>query len=172
MVQAQERTPVLVVGGALTGLSSAVFLGVQGVRCLLVERHPDLLIHPRLRGLTQRAVEAYRQVGLEPAIRQASFATGEGYTWVPVRADTLAGEHTPAEEPRDESEEAGEASPAAFAPIDQDKLEVLLRGKAAELGADVRFSTELTSSSRTRRGSPRCSATDAQAPSAPCGRTG
>jgi putative polyketide hydroxylase len=144
MMEAEERTPVLVVGGALTGLSSAVFLGVHGVRALLVERHPDLLIHPRLRGLTPRAVEAFRQVGLEPAIRDASFATGEGYTWVPVRADTLAGEHTLAEE-SDEGEEAGDASPAWFAPIDQDKLEVLLRGKATELGADVRFATELIS---------------------------
>jgi putative polyketide hydroxylase len=144
MMKAQERTSVLVVGGALTGLSSAVFLGVHGVRCLLVERHPDLLIHPRLRGLTPRAVEAYRQVGLEPAIRDASFATDEGYTWVPVRADTLAGEHTLAEE-SDEGEDAGEASPAAFAPIDQDKLEILLRAKAEALGADLRFATELVS---------------------------
>jgi putative polyketide hydroxylase len=144
MVEPAEETQVLVVGGALTGLSSAVFLGAQGVRCLLVERHPDLLIHPRLRGVTPRAVEALRQVGLEPAIRRASFATGEGYTWVPVRADTLAGEHQVAEEPQ-EDDQAGEASPAAFAPIDQDKLEVLLRGRAEELGADVRFSTELVS---------------------------
>jgi putative polyketide hydroxylase len=143
-VEAEERTPVLVVGGALTGLASAVFLGAHGVRCLLVERHPDLLIHPRLRGVTPRAVEAFRQLGLEPAIQAASFAAGEGYTWVPVRADTLAGEHTPAEEP-DDGEDAGDASPAAFAPIDQDKLEVLLRGKAAELGGEVRFATELTS---------------------------
>jgi putative polyketide hydroxylase len=144
MADPQEQTPVLVVGGALAGLSSAVFLATHGVGCLLVERHPDLLIHPRLRGVSPRAVEAYRQVGLEPAIRAASFATGEGYTWVPVRADTLAGEHTPAEE-GDDGEEVGEASPASFAPIDQDKLEVLLRAKAEELGADVRFSTELVS---------------------------
>jgi putative polyketide hydroxylase len=144
MMEAEERTQVLVVGGALTGLSSAVFLGVHGVRALLVERHPDLLIHPRLRGLTPRAVEAFRQVGLEPAIRDVSFATGEGYTWVPVRAETLAGEHTLAEE-SNEGEEAGDASPAAFAPIDQDKLEVLLRAKATELGADVRFAAELVS---------------------------
>jgi putative polyketide hydroxylase len=140
----QDRAPVLVVGGALAGLSSAVFLGMHGVRCLLVERHPDLLIHPRLRGVSPRAVEAYRQVGLEPAIRAASFATGEGYTWVPVRADTLAAEHTLAEEPGG-GEEAGAASPASFAPIDQDRLEVLLRARAEELGVDVRFSTELVS---------------------------
>jgi putative polyketide hydroxylase len=142
MVDPEERVPVLVVGGALTGLSSAVFLGLHGVRCLLVERHPDLLVHPRLRGVSPRAVEAYRQAGLEPAIRDSSFATGEGYAWVAVRADTLAGEHTPAEE-SDDAEDAGAASPCSFAPIDQDRLEVLLRGRAIELGADVRYATEL-----------------------------
>jgi putative polyketide hydroxylase len=57
-----------------------VFLAWHGVPCLVVERHPGLLIHPRLRGITPRTprtVEVYRQVGLEPAIRQASFA-GDG----------------------------------------------------------------------------------------------
>jgi hypothetical protein len=29
-----------------------VFVGLHGVGCLLVERHPDLLIHRRLRGGT------------------------------------------------------------------------------------------------------------------------
>jgi putative polyketide hydroxylase len=66
-----ERTQVLIVGGSLVGLSSALFLAGHGVRCLLVECHPDLLIHPRARGFTPRTVELYRQVGLEPAIRAA-----------------------------------------------------------------------------------------------------
>ncbi|MFL5882440.1 MAG: FAD-dependent monooxygenase [Actinomycetota bacterium] len=87
---AEERTSVLVVGGALTGLSSAVFLAWHGVPCLVVERHPGLLIHPRLRGITPRTVEVYRQVGLEPAIRAASFAGDGDYRWVTARAETLA----------------------------------------------------------------------------------
>jgi NADPH-dependent 2,4-dienoyl-CoA reductase/sulfur reductase-like enzyme len=41
-----NTTPVLIVGGGLTGLSTALFLAWHGVRPLLVERHPDLLIHP------------------------------------------------------------------------------------------------------------------------------
>jgi putative polyketide hydroxylase len=41
------EAPVLVVGGGITGLSSALFLAWHGVPCVLVERHPDLLIHPR-----------------------------------------------------------------------------------------------------------------------------
>jgi putative polyketide hydroxylase len=141
---AEERTSVLVVGGALTGLSSAVFLAWHGVPCLVVERHPGLLIHPRLRGITPRTVEVYRQVGLEPAIRAASFAGDSDYRWVTARAETLASpEYAPTEE-EGEDEGAGDASPCGFAPIDQDKLEVLLRARAEELGAQVRFSTELT----------------------------
>ena len=80
-----EHTPVLVVGGGLSGLSTSLFLAWHGVRSLLVERHPDLLIHPRARGFTQRTVELYRQVGLEPAIRAASFAAGDRFEWVAVR---------------------------------------------------------------------------------------
>src|SRR5918994_636404 len=95
---AEETTPVLIVGGGLTGLSTALFLSWHGVRPLLVERHPDLLIHPRARGFTQRTTELFRQVGLEPAIREAGFASGEDFRWVAVRAETLAGEHEPAEE--------------------------------------------------------------------------
>jgi len=139
-----EKTPVLVVGGALTGLSSAVFLGTHGVPCVLVERHPDLLIHPRLRGINPRTVELFRQVGLEPAIQAASFVSGEQYAWVPIRAETLADEEYTgiAEE---EGDASGFASPSAFGPIDQDRLEILLRSRARELGADVRFGTEAMS---------------------------
>ena len=140
-----KHIPVLVVGGGLTGLSSAVFLAWHGVPCLLVERHPDLLIHPRARGFTPRTAELYRQVGLEPAIRAAAYASGDGFDWVAVRAETLASAaYIPAAEPGDDGG-FEQASPSAFAPIDQDKLEILLRARAEELGAEVRFSTELTS---------------------------
>jgi putative polyketide hydroxylase len=146
-----ETTRVLIVGGGLTGLSTALFLSWHGVRPLLVERHPDLLIHPRARGFTQRTVELFRQVGLEPAIRAASFAGGDDFRWVAVRAETLAGEHDPAEE-AEEDAEMRTLSPAPFAPIDQDKLEVILRRKAEELGADIRFSTELVSCDQDETG--------------------
>jgi putative polyketide hydroxylase len=145
MPKYDERTPVLIVGGGLVGLSAAVFLAWHDVACLLVERHPDLLIHPRARGFTPRTVELYRQVGLERAIRAAGYASGDSFEWVAVRAETLASEeYTPAEE-QDSGDGFGNASPSSFAPIDQDKLEILLRDRVEELGADVRFSTELTS---------------------------
>src|ERR671934_983509 len=139
-----EHTPVLIVGGGLTGLSTSLFLSWHGVPSLLVERHPDLLIHPRARGFTPRTVELYRQVGLEAAIRAHSYARGDGFDWVAVRAETVAGDWVRAEEPP-EDDGAADASPSGFAPIDQDKLEILVRARAQERGADIRFSTELTS---------------------------
>ena len=42
---AQEETPVLVVGGSLVGLTSALLLGDLGVPSLVVERHPGTAIH-------------------------------------------------------------------------------------------------------------------------------
>jgi putative polyketide hydroxylase len=140
--EATETTSVLIVGGGLTGLATALFLSWHGVRPLLAERHPDLLIHPRARGFTPRTMELFRQVELEPAIRGATYAAGDQFTWVAVHGETLAGELTSVEEPA-EGEGFEALSPCPFAPIDQDKLELLIRGRAEELGAEIHFSTEV-----------------------------
>ena len=152
-----ERTSVLVVGGGLTGLSSAVFLAWHGVPCIVVERHPDLLIHPRLRTVLPRTVELFRQVGLEPAIQAATCTDGGRSAWAPVRAETLASEDYAAIEEGSEDGSLAGASPSPFAAIDQDELELLLRDRARELGAEVRFSTELTSFEQHADGSTPCS---------------
>jgi len=137
-----RQVPVLIVGGGITGLSCALFLAAHQVPCLLVERHPDLLSHPRARGITPRTMELYRQVGLEESILAAAFA-GSDFAWVPVRAETLSDEVY--ETPDEPSESDGaEASPCSFGPIDQDRLEDLVRSHARRLGAELRFSTELT----------------------------
>jgi len=140
-----DGAAVLIVGGGVSGLSAALFLSWHGVPAVLVERHPDLLIHPRTRGFNPRTIELYRQVGLEPAIRLATFASGEGFEWVAVQAETLASEEYTFAAEEEDGEDLGGASPSPFAPIDQDRLEGLLRERARALGADLRFSTELTS---------------------------
>lgn len=141
----EQRTSVLVVGGALTGLSSALFLASHGVDCVVVERHPDLLLHPRLRGINPRTVEIYRQLGLEQAIREACFADPDSYVFQLVRAETLADEEYGTVAEAEGGGGMAAASPAPFAPIDQDRLEILLRAEARERGADIRFSTTLVS---------------------------
>jgi putative polyketide hydroxylase len=90
-------------------------------------------------------VEIYRQVGLEAAIHDYSYASGAGFDWVAVLADTIASPDWVPAPDEAESDSYAEASPSAFAPIDQDKLERLVRARVEGLGADIRFSTELIS---------------------------
>jgi len=83
------EVPVLIVGGGPVGLTSALLLARQGVRSLLIERHPGTSIHPRARGLNIRTMEIFRSLGLEGAIRAAgaSLDRNRYLLWV----ETLAG---------------------------------------------------------------------------------
>ena len=69
---ADRDVPVLVVGGSLVGLSTALFLADQGITPVVVERHPGPAIHPRAALFFQRTVELWRSVGLEDEIVTAS----------------------------------------------------------------------------------------------------
>ena len=60
---AGDDVPVLIVGGSLVGLSTAVFLGRLGVPSLVLERHRGTAIHPRAALVNQRAIETYRAAG-------------------------------------------------------------------------------------------------------------
>ena len=63
---AGDDVPVLISGGSLVGLSTALFLGWARVPSLVVERHPGTAIHPRAALFNQRTIELYRSLGLEP----------------------------------------------------------------------------------------------------------
>jgi 2-polyprenyl-6-methoxyphenol hydroxylase-like FAD-dependent oxidoreductase len=67
-----EDVPVLIVGGSLVGLSTAVFLGHHGVPSLVLERHRGTAIHPRAALVSQRTVETYRAVGLQDQVEEAA----------------------------------------------------------------------------------------------------
>jgi putative polyketide hydroxylase len=137
-----ERTSVLVVGGGLVGLSAAVFLAHQGVDVVLAERRPTTSLHPKARGLNIRTMELLRQVGLEEAVRGTDsarklaanngFAVLEslsGKELMPFRQEYMSG--------------GEEISPTGWCLCDQDEVEPLLAKRATELGADVRFGTEV-----------------------------
>ncbi|MGW4965507.1 FAD-dependent oxidoreductase [Nonomuraea sp. NPDC004186] len=142
MLQSHD-TEVLVVGGGLTGLSCALFLARHGVRCTLVERHPDLLSHPRQRSLVPRLMEIYRQVGLESRIRENRVDFASSAEYVAIRAETLAGaRHLPVDQ-QDDAARTAAFSPCSGTPIDQNRVEDLLRTRAREFGARIRFGTEV-----------------------------
>lgn len=137
-----ETVDVLVVGGSMVGLATALFLARQGVRPLLVERHPQLSAHPRAQAASPRTMELMRAAGLEQAVRAEENPYAQ-YGDI-LQVDSLAGSelgrfdgpfrHDPSE-----------VAATGWTLIGQDRFEPVLRARAEELGADLRFGTEMVS---------------------------
>ena len=140
---ASEDVPVLIVGGSLVGLSAALFLRQHGVGVLAVERHAGTAINARAGHFHLRTVEILRSAGLEDAVRRKSeeqYPPDGGINNV----ESLAGREIANYFP---NLNAGvdEFSPTVRLFINQDALEPILRVRAAELGARLRYGTECTS---------------------------
>jgi 2-polyprenyl-6-methoxyphenol hydroxylase-like FAD-dependent oxidoreductase len=141
---------VLIVGGSLVGLSTALFLRLHGVSCLAVERHTSTAIHPRAGHFQLRTVEILRAAGLEEAVRrkgEEQYHPNGGINNV----ESLAGREIASYFP---NLNAGvdEFSPTVRLFIDQDALEPILRGRAEELGAKLRYRVDCTSVVQDRSG--------------------
>lgn len=138
-----EKVPVLVVGGSLVGLSTSVLLGRHGVSHMLIERHSGTAIHPRAAAFHQRTLEIFRNGGIQQAVEQAAereFVQNGAINAV----DSLSGREL-ASFYRNVNEGVETLSPAKRLFITQIGLEPVLRTRATELGADLRFATELVS---------------------------
>ncbi len=135
-----ETIPVLIVGGSLVGLSTALFLAWHGIPALLVERHADISPHPRAFNFNMRTMELFRSVGAEAAIRQAE--PPEYRNSSVLQAESLAGKelHWISQDTT-----ASELSHVQGSLTGQDVMEPILRARAEELGCDLRFHTELVS---------------------------
>jgi putative polyketide hydroxylase len=144
-----EQVPVLIVGGSLVGLASSVLLSAQGIASLLVERHPGTSIHPRVATLSARSMEILRSAGVEPAIRRVEppFAKDDV---VPI-VESLVGEELGRIQ-EDMGAAFTEASPVSGSLIAQDVLEPALRQHAKQMGADLRYGTELVAFEQDEEG--------------------
>ncbi|WP_405143243.1 FAD-dependent monooxygenase [Sphaerisporangium sp. NBC_01403] len=136
----EETTlPVLIAGAGLAGLSTAMFLGVHGVRSLVVERHPGLSTQPKARGQMPSTMEALATAGVaERFVRAAPLGRGENKI---VIAESVTGPvlHNFVRKMPDLSM----FSPVPMASTSQERAERILAARAIELGADIAFSTEL-----------------------------
>jgi putative polyketide hydroxylase len=142
--------PVLIVGGGVAGLSASLFLAQQGVRSLLVERHPGTSIYPRARGVNGRTMELMRELGLESAIRTRgarlapSMGIYSGTTLVEVIEKRGDGGWLMKMIRRRAVEGRGsKKSPTSPCRITQDDLEPLLLDTARARGVAARFFTEV-----------------------------
>jgi len=149
-----QNIPVLVVGGGLVGLSTALFLSWRGVPVVLVERHRASSPHPRAVGFTPRTLELLRAVGLSAQIPQIPLGHGRPRR---VAVESLAGRWSDEKPwtrgaPNAAHSPADASSPCTGAALAQDRLEPILRDKALALGADLRMATELVSFAQDEAG--------------------
>ncbi|KPG61569.1 FAD-dependent oxidoreductase [Mycobacteroides immunogenum] len=95
---------VLVIGGGLVGLTTAMFLAQQDVRTIVVERHEAIKVLPKARNLSIRTMELFREAGIEDVVR----AAGDVENLVGI-GDTLAGEYERVFRPADVADPEGQS---------------------------------------------------------------
>ena len=138
-----EDVPVLIAGGSLVGLSTALFLGMHGVPSLVVERHRGTAIHPRAALVNQRSIELYRGAGIEDEIIEASGREFSQNGAI-VSVESLGGREIDWYF-RNINEGVEDLSPSSRLFITQIGLEPILRPRAEALGARLEYSTEVVS---------------------------
>ncbi len=147
---ADLEVPVLIVGGSLVGMSTALLLAHHGVKPMVVEHHRGTAIHPRAAMINQRTMEILRVVGVEQIVRTRSeqqFVQDGGI----VAVESLAGKELAAHIPN-LNEGIRDVSPTVRLFITQSLLEPLLKSRAEEMGAELRFATEMLSFQQDSKG--------------------
>jgi 2-polyprenyl-6-methoxyphenol hydroxylase-like FAD-dependent oxidoreductase len=135
--------PVLVVGGSLVGMTMAVLLGKQGVKCLVIEKHSGAAIHPRAALMLQRSMEVFRSVDVEEPMRTRSFEQFEPDGAI-MAVETMTGKEIAWYMTR-VNDGVRDLSPSERIFVTQIAVEPVLQSRAMELGAEVLFGTELVS---------------------------
>jgi 2-polyprenyl-6-methoxyphenol hydroxylase-like FAD-dependent oxidoreductase len=145
-----EKYPVVIAGGGLVGLATAVFLGQHGVRPLVVERLRGGSPLPRAAHFQLRTLELLRWAGLEEEVRRASEDDflPEGAI---IAMDSLSGRKLADILPGlNEGVEA--LSPCRRVFITQPRLEAILRRRAAQTAAYLLEGYEVTGAGQDSSG--------------------
>jgi 2-polyprenyl-6-methoxyphenol hydroxylase-like FAD-dependent oxidoreductase len=131
-------------------MSTALLLGYHDVPTLVVERHPGSAIHPRAAMMLQRSMEIMRTVGVEEELVRQSFDQFDPDGAI-MAVETLAGEEL-AWYMKHVNDGVRDMSPCERTFVTQIALEPLLCRRAEELGAAIRFETELAEFSQDADG--------------------
>ncbi|MFI1915562.1 FAD-dependent monooxygenase [Nocardia sp. NPDC020380] len=151
-MKSEERVPVLIVGGGLVGLSTALFLEYQDIPYVLVERRVTRSVLPRARGMHTRAAEMFRQVGLQGRIQEVAATVlksghfggaSRGRSVCEAAALDFGGRSAAAGKPGGPMGFTNDPSPANFVFVPQVLLEPVLEEAARERGGELRFGNEL-----------------------------
>ncbi|KAA9155920.1 FAD-dependent monooxygenase [Amycolatopsis acidicola] len=139
----EEQVDVLVTGAGLGGLSATMFLAQQGVRVLTIERHASTALHPRASGQSPRTMELFRWAGIDEEVLGVSKRASQGLRI--TIASSLGGQvfHSLLQDMAEIDLSAAAGTPWGMA--GQEMVEPIMLARAEKSGADVRFSTTLTS---------------------------
>lgn len=147
----EERVPVLIVGGGMSGLTTALQLAQHDIRSIVIEKHPSTAHLPKAHTINQRSMEIFRQLGItEDFLRKAtppehiqkaawrtSFGGDAPYEGkVVVSVDAFGGGKL--------TEQYATVSPERYASYHQVILEPFLVDQLAEEPrVDLRFNTQI-----------------------------
>jgi len=145
-----EQAPILIIGGSLVGLATAMFLAKHKVPCLVIEKHRGTAIHPRAGYFQLRTMELMRQAGIEQEVRAAALALYDADGGLNA-VETLAGKEIANYIPNI-NHGIQDVSPARRLFMPQQVLEPILLKRARELGAQFQYSTELLSFEQDSQG--------------------
>src|SRR5215470_14963144 len=132
---ADQDYPVLIAGGGLIGLSTAMFLAQHGVSSLAVERLAAGSQLPRAAFFHMRTLEMFRAAGIEEKVRAQSAKEFE-LEGALVIMDTLSGKKL-ADIIPSLNEGVDALSPCRRLFCSQPGLEPILKARALEAGARV-----------------------------------
>lgn len=138
------EAPVLIVGGGLIGLTTAMFLAQHGIRSISVERMREASPLPRAAHFHLRTIELFRAAGIEDEVRTQSESdfVPEGAL---IAMDSLSGRKLADIIPSLNVGVDDALTPCRRMFVNQPSLERVLRRRAEEVGAAVRSGTELVS---------------------------
>ncbi|WHT87963.1 FAD-dependent oxidoreductase [Bacillus cereus] len=151
--------PVLIVGGGLSGLASALFLAKHNIEYLLIERHLSTAIHPKAGGITFRTMELFRELGLEQRIRSAGKTLENCRGRIAVHTIAEANQEELAQMRANQYEndekllqKIEEISPSKQTACYQITLEEIMLQEARILGGELSFYHELVSYEQNEQG--------------------
>jgi putative polyketide hydroxylase len=136
--KADAEYDVIVIGAGPVGLSTALLLKQQGIKVLVVEKHPGISIHPKARAISCRSMELIRKLDIEKQVKKYNLAEHKsGFGWFYKLSEKFQGRIYP-------NDHYSEISPTKPSSAAQQFLEGEILKKYKELKGEILFNGQVT----------------------------